>query len=136
MQETRSNCFGSKKRSTTLLQAKTGKHECRNVTAIMLLLHFGTRAYLFLPDEGVVLHFTYPKQLLRVSCTLWCYFSNYYQTIPQKASFLVLYCRVQSGIIHLKFHFHRIVCWKSLAECKQIIQFLDFHVIHWKSTKN
>ena len=27
------NCFGSEKRSTTLLQAKTGQHECRNVTA-------------------------------------------------------------------------------------------------------
>ena len=33
MQETRNNCFGSKRRSTTLLRAKTGKHECRNVTA-------------------------------------------------------------------------------------------------------
>ena len=33
MQETRNNCFGSKKSSTTLRQAKTGKHECRNVTA-------------------------------------------------------------------------------------------------------
>ena len=33
MQEIRNNCFGSKKRSTTLLQAKTVKHECRNVTA-------------------------------------------------------------------------------------------------------
>ena len=33
MHETRNNCFGSKKRSTTLLQAKTGKHECWNVTA-------------------------------------------------------------------------------------------------------
>ena len=31
MQETRNNCFGSKKCSTTLLQAKTVKHECRNV---------------------------------------------------------------------------------------------------------
>ena len=51
MQETRNNCFKSKKRSTTLHQAKTGKHECRNVTAT-LLLHFGTRAYLFSPDEG------------------------------------------------------------------------------------
>ena len=30
MQETRNNCFGSKKCSTTLRQAKTGKHECRN----------------------------------------------------------------------------------------------------------
>ena len=33
MQETRNNCFGLKKRSTTLRQAKTGKHECRNITA-------------------------------------------------------------------------------------------------------
>ena len=33
MQETRNNCFGSEKRSTTLRQAKTGKHENRNVTA-------------------------------------------------------------------------------------------------------
>ena len=30
MQETHNNCFGSKKRSTILLQAKTGKHECRS----------------------------------------------------------------------------------------------------------
>ena len=44
MQSTRNNCFGSKKRSTTLRQAKTGKHEGQNVK---LLLHFGTRAYLF-----------------------------------------------------------------------------------------
>ena len=51
MPETRNNCFGSKKRSTTLLQAKTVKHECRNVTAT-LQLHFGTRAYLFSPHEG------------------------------------------------------------------------------------
>ena len=35
MQETRNNCFRSKKRSTTLLQAKTGKHEFRNVVAEM-----------------------------------------------------------------------------------------------------
>ena len=42
MQETRNNCFGSKKRRTTLLQLKTGKHECRNVTA----------TYLFSPEEG------------------------------------------------------------------------------------
>ena len=34
MQETCNNCFGSKKLSTTLLQAKTGKHECQNVTAM------------------------------------------------------------------------------------------------------
>ena len=33
MQEIRNNCFGSKKCGMTLRQAKTGKHECRNVTA-------------------------------------------------------------------------------------------------------
>ena len=33
MQETRNNCFGLKKCNTTLPQAKTGKHECRNVAA-------------------------------------------------------------------------------------------------------
>ena len=30
MQETHNNCFGLKKRSTTLRKAKTGKHKCRN----------------------------------------------------------------------------------------------------------
>ena len=39
MQETRNSCFGSKERSTTLLQAKTGKHECRNVTIVARFLH-------------------------------------------------------------------------------------------------
>ena len=32
MQETLNNCFGLKKCSMTLLQAKIGKHKCRNVT--------------------------------------------------------------------------------------------------------
>ena len=34
MQEICNNCFGSKKYSTTLPQAKTDKLECRNVTAM------------------------------------------------------------------------------------------------------
>ena len=38
MQETRNNCLGSEIYSTTLHQAKTGKHECRNVTATALVL--------------------------------------------------------------------------------------------------
>ena len=32
MQETRNNCFVSKKRRTTLQQAKIGNRECRNIT--------------------------------------------------------------------------------------------------------
>ena len=38
MQETGNNCFGSKIRSTALRQAKTGKHECRNVTATYMYI--------------------------------------------------------------------------------------------------
>ena len=34
----------------TLLQVKTDKHECQNITA--MALYFGTRAYLFSPGEG------------------------------------------------------------------------------------
>ena len=45
MQETCNNCLGLKKCSTTLLQAKTVKHECRNAiaTTLLLLLRFSTR---------------------------------------------------------------------------------------------
>ena len=39
---TPNNCFGLKKRSTTLLQAKTVKDECRNVTATYLPTHLHT----------------------------------------------------------------------------------------------
>ena len=40
MQETRNSCFGSKKHSTTLLQARTGKQEYQNVTATYLAVTF------------------------------------------------------------------------------------------------
>ena len=55
MQETRNNCFGSKKCSTTFRQVKTGKNDFRNVTATQTLLlhfgvHFGSRA-----SYGVIL---------------------------------------------------------------------------------
>ena len=38
MQKTRNNCFLSKIRSTTLRQAKTDKHECRNLLYFESLL--------------------------------------------------------------------------------------------------
>ena len=40
MQETCNNCFGSKICSTALHQAKTGKHECRNITAMYVAVIF------------------------------------------------------------------------------------------------
>ena len=36
MQETPKNYFWSKKRNTTLRQAKTGKHECQDVTETVI----------------------------------------------------------------------------------------------------
>ena len=48
MQEARNDCFGLKKHSSTLLQAKTGKHECRNVTATYFAVTFTiNKAYNF-----------------------------------------------------------------------------------------
>ena len=99
MQEIRNNYFGSKMCSTTLRQAKTGKHECRNITATYLL-YFKTRnitgtviypkynnvAVIFrhscLPVFAwrLVVHIFDP-QLLRVSYILWCYHSKSYSII-------------------------------------------------------
>ena len=81
-------------RSITLRQAKTGEHECRNIkiyvqnqiqwkdfnllkTLLENSSYFGTLAYLFSPDEGSECFFD-PKQLLRVSCILWCYYPKCY----------------------------------------------------------
>ena len=72
MQETRNNCFGSKKYSTTLLQAVIGKHSF-------------TFRHSCLPISAwrrVVLHFFDPKQLFRVSWILWCYLSKWFSIIP------------------------------------------------------
>ena len=40
MEETRNDCFGSKKRNTTLRQAKIGKHEGRNITSTYKTKYF------------------------------------------------------------------------------------------------
>ena len=52
MLESGYNSFGSKKHYHDTHPVKTGKHECRNIAAGTLPLYFGTRAYLFSPDEG------------------------------------------------------------------------------------
>ena len=68
MQETCNNCFGLKKHSTTLLQAKKGKHECRNVTAMCC-------CYLCLPEDGSCYVFS-----TRNNC---CKFLAFYGVITQ-----------------------------------------------------
>ena len=65
MQETRNNCFGFKIRSTTRRQAKTGKNECRNITATAHVLicfrlmkdhSFESNARRLLYQQNVELH--------------------------------------------------------------------------------
>ena len=85
MQETRNNCFGLKICSTALRQAKTDKHEFRNITATYL--YFGTSAAYFLPETIVAnfLHFMllFFKVLLNHS---------------SKHQFLVFHCRMNASV--------------------------------------
>ena len=64
--------FWVKKCSTTLLQAKTGKHECRNVTATYICRYVSALILTcFCLKKGRATFFDL-KQLLPVSCICWC----------------------------------------------------------------
>ena len=86
MQQTRTNCFGSRKRNMTLLQAKTSKNECRNITAT----HFGTRAYLF-SLEGRVTVF-WPETIVVNFLHLMMLFYKVIINHVSKRQFVVLLC--------------------------------------------
>ena len=66
-----------------------------------LLLLFGTRAYLLLPDEQSWHIFFDPKQRLRVSCILWYYLSKWFSTILQ----LVTSFWCQFVVLHFRFSY-------------------------------
>ena len=80
-------------------------------------LFFGTRVYLFSPDEGSWYVLFYPKQLLRVSCISWCYFSKWYSIILQNVS---LWC---SFVVNLySFMGHQL--YIKILSCTHIWMFL------------
>ena len=138
MQETCKNCFGSKKRSTTLLQEKTGKHECRNLTATyisaLVLICFRLkqgRATFFRP-ETIVANFLFLmvspfKVLVNHSA---------------KRQFLVLHCRLTadvvcsnnfqcdckcalttpSRLIYLRLEFHLYTIMINIDKCNIIVK--------------
>ena len=90
----------------TLRQVKTGKHECRNVIGT-LLLHFGTRSYLFSPDER--------------SCYVFSTQNNCFYSIIKKARFLhfmVLFSKVFTKPL-LPRVCRAIVVKSSLGHCRQ-----------------
>ena len=80
---------GQKKHSTTLLQVNTGEHECRNVTTTYVAVTFWHLCLPVFAWRSAVLCFFDPKQLLRVSCFLWCYYPKCYSIILENA---ILWC--------------------------------------------
>ena len=66
MQETRNNCFETKKCSTTHRQAKTGKHECQNVAGLCE----------FLASYGVIFKMIF-NQLQNASLKLASFFVDH-----------------------------------------------------------
>ena len=123
MQETRNNCFVSKKRCTTLHQMKTSKHECLNLTATYIalilcytrclvfcyyitlytllsrfLLYFSTHAYLFLPDHGLCYVFS-----IQNNC--WVFLASYVLFLKvifnhaSKRQFVVLHYHIRCTFV-------------------------------------
>ena len=94
MQETRNNCFGSKNVAQPFFRLK---QVSTSVEMLLLLKRCLPTRYVAVTFRHsclpvfawrrIVLRFFDPKQLLRISCVLWCYFSKFYQIILQSASF-------------------------------------------------
>ena len=96
MEETRNNCFGWKIYSTTLPQTKTGKHECRNITYVAVIFwHLCLSLFAW---RRVVLHIFDPKQLLRVSYFLWCYYPKCYSIILENVSLWCFFNKIKEWL--------------------------------------
>ena len=76
----------------------------------------------------VVLRFFDPKQLLRISCILWCYYSKWYSIIFENAS-LWSFIVTQNWVV-----------WLNLKACKILIikrELSEVSVwIYWKYNRN
>ena len=94
----------------TLRQVKTGNHECRNAAATYRYTH----AYLFSPDKELCYLFFDPKQLLRVSYILWCYFSKCYSIILQNIN---LWCSI---VVYLSKHIFYGIALNSMDKMYKI----------------
>ena len=81
MQETRNNCFGSKNVARPFFRRKQLSTSAKMQQQRTLLLHFGTRCLPVFAWRKIMLHFFNPKQLLRVSCILWCYYPKCYSIV-------------------------------------------------------
>ena len=121
MQETHKSCFGSKKRSTILRQAKTGKHEYQNITAVYKTKHFLIYTCYILHSclsvfawWRVMICFFDLKQLLRIFCILWCYYPKCYSIFLENTSlwfFIIILIHVTLWILN-----YIISNWKNLVK--------------------
>ena len=112
MQEICNNCFGSKICNTILRQAKTGKHECRKVTAIFRHSCLPVFAW-----WRVVLSIFDPKQLLRVSFILWCYYPKCYPIIFENAS---LWCFIAIFNNNVSLNIRKYIIYLFKYTCKNL----------------
>ena len=89
MQETRNSCFRSKKRSTTIRQAKTGKYECRNVHCCYISALVLTWFHL---TKGRAAFFR-PKTIISSFLHLMMLLFKVLLNLSSKHKFLLLHCR-------------------------------------------
>ena len=136
MQETRNNCFGSKirstsaemLRSTTLRQAKTGKHECRNITATYCnvlvrccyILAFMLTCFHLTKGRAI---FFRPETIVASFLHLMALFFNVMVNHTSKHQFVTLLCRIWRGIFLICFS----LSWK--------IEIKEFHFLKNKIFK-
>ena len=76
MQETHNKCLGSKIYSTTLLQAKTGKHKGRN--ALVRCYYISALVLICLRLKKGRATFFRPETIVASSCMLWFYYLKCY----------------------------------------------------------
>ena len=118
MQETHNNCFGSKKCSTTLRQAKTGKRECRNITA----------TYLFSTTISYIQHSkTLCSYIQHTPLFIWIILTHWVKILCNFPPFTLM-------IICIKFHWY---CFYILNIVLWLIEtLLRISPIHYKRKKN
>ena len=86
MQETRKNCFGSIKRSTTFLQAITGKHEYRKLSKLIFFASLVFVKYIIFAYLDIYMSQQYYKLFFKFKILQFSYsiFLSFYELLVYK----------------------------------------------------
>ena len=116
MQETGNNCFGSKKRSATLRQAKTGKHECRKVTVT-----YYNNCCEFLASYGVtfqsVIKSCFKTPVFGAPLSYSSLLSSYKNRLSYCITHLFLFCLLKPVVVTSKLDINKFNCFFFLSSC-------------------